>query len=144
MSMSTSLDHLPAQKRDQVTAIAALIAAEVAVEMVILFGSYARGGWVEDFETGYFSDYDFLLVVGEERLAKDNLLPADLVERIERIAGRVPVSVIVHDVKHVNKAIRAGQYFFIDIVREGKVLFDAHHFQLAKPKVLGQAERLAM
>ncbi|MFO0756692.1 MAG: hypothetical protein U0359_09385 [Byssovorax sp.] len=40
--MSTSLEHLPPHKRDQVTAIAALIAAEVPAEMVILFGSYAR------------------------------------------------------------------------------------------------------
>ncbi|MFO0760193.1 MAG: HEPN domain-containing protein [Byssovorax sp.] len=142
--MSTSLEHLPPHKRDQVTAIAALIAAEVPAEMVILFGSYARGGWVEDFETGYFSDYDFLIVVREERLAKDSLLPADLVQRIDRIAGRVPVSVIVHDLKHLNKAIREGQYFFVDIVREGKVLYNAHHFMLAKPKALGQAERLAL
>ena len=30
---------------------------------VILFGSYARGGWVEDRLSGYRSDYDILVVV---------------------------------------------------------------------------------
>jgi hypothetical protein len=38
---------------------------------------------------------------------------------VKAIAGRVPVSAIVHDVKQLNQEIRAGQYFFIDIVREG-------------------------
>ena len=31
--------------------------------MVVLFGSHARGDWVEDPETGYRSDYDLLVVV---------------------------------------------------------------------------------
>src|SRR4026208_2313430 len=34
---------------------------------VILFGSYARGDYVEDRETLYFSDYDLLVVVNDER-----------------------------------------------------------------------------
>jgi len=41
--MKTSLDHLPARKREQVTAIAAVVRANAPVDMVILFGSYARG-----------------------------------------------------------------------------------------------------
>lgn len=30
---------------------------------LILFGSYARGDWVEDRKSGYSSDYDLLVVV---------------------------------------------------------------------------------
>lgn len=55
--MKTSLDHLPELKREQIQAILALLQAEAPVEMVILFGSYARGDWVEDPENGYFSDF---------------------------------------------------------------------------------------
>lgn len=33
---------------------------------VILFGSYARGDWVEDRANGYFSDYDILVVVNDK------------------------------------------------------------------------------
>jgi hypothetical protein len=43
LSMKTGLDHLPQHKRDQILVIAALIQASAAVEMIILFGSYARG-----------------------------------------------------------------------------------------------------
>lgn len=56
--MKTSLEHLPEHKRDQLAAITALLQAEAQAEMVILFGSHARGDWVEDAETGYQSDYD--------------------------------------------------------------------------------------
>ena len=42
-AMKTSLDHLPEHKREQVAAISALLQAEAQAEMVILFGSHARG-----------------------------------------------------------------------------------------------------
>lgn len=32
----------------------------------MLFGSYARGGWVEDRKSGYRSDYDLLVVVNNK------------------------------------------------------------------------------
>jgi hypothetical protein len=35
---------------------------------VILYGSYARGDWVDDPIGGYQSDYDILVVVNDERL----------------------------------------------------------------------------
>lgn len=38
--------------------------------MIVLFGSYARGDWVEDVAQGYVSDYDFIVVV--EELAQDD------------------------------------------------------------------------
>ncbi len=142
--MKTSLAHLPDAKRAQITAIAALIQAEVNAEQIILFGSHARGDWVVDETTGYRSDYDLLVIVAQEGLARDSVITADLWQRLRAIGDRTPVSVIVHHVKEVNQEIRAGQYFFIDIVREGIVLFDAKRVMLARPKVLGGAERLAL
>jgi predicted nucleotidyltransferase len=56
--MKTDLDHLPAHKRDLITAIAGLVQGGAPVEMLILFGSYARGDWVEDPVGGYVSDLD--------------------------------------------------------------------------------------
>lgn len=35
---------------------------------IILYGSYARGDWVDDPVGGYHSDYDILVVVNNERL----------------------------------------------------------------------------
>ena len=47
--MKTSLSHLPELKQDELKAIVtALIPRYAEIEMVILFGSYACGTWVED------------------------------------------------------------------------------------------------
>jgi predicted nucleotidyltransferase len=56
--MKTSLDHLPETKRAILRDIVALFRESAPIEMLILFGSHARGDWVEDRETGYKSDFD--------------------------------------------------------------------------------------
>lgn len=66
--MKTSLEHLPEDKQQEITSIAETIVSLIQPEMVILFGSYSRGNWVEDKykENGityeYKSDYDILVV----------------------------------------------------------------------------------
>jgi predicted nucleotidyltransferase/HEPN domain-containing protein len=142
--MKTSLDHLPEAKRGQIAAIAALLQAEAPVEMVILFGSYARGDWVEDPENLYFSDFDLLAVVATEEQARDLSLWPALAQRARAIAGRTPVSLIVHDIKEINQELRLGQYFFIDILREGVQLYTSKRYSLASPKALTQADRLQL
>ena len=49
--MKKSLTHLPAIKRDELVEIVALICKICRAEMIILFGSYARGDWIETYYT---------------------------------------------------------------------------------------------
>jgi predicted nucleotidyltransferase/HEPN domain-containing protein len=140
-SVKTSLDHLPEQKRVQIATIADVIRSRTTVEMLILFGSYARGNWVEDLANGYFSDYDLMAVVETPELAKDLSLWSDITDEIRPHAGRIPVSLVVHDVRQLNREIRIGQYFYADVANEGILLFDSRRFQLAKPKALTELER---
>jgi predicted nucleotidyltransferase len=70
-SMKTDLDHLPLAKREPIQRVVEIVRDGAAVEMVVLFGSYARGDWVDDPVNAYFSDYDFLAVVATEELAED-------------------------------------------------------------------------
>ena len=141
--MKTGLDHLPPQKRELITAIAELVTT-ARVEMVILFGSYARGDWVEDPLTGYVSDIDITVVVATEEEARKDSLWADLERQARALSGRVPVTLLVHDIKQVNQEIRSGQYFFADMVSEGVLLFNSRRVQLARPKALGPRERLEL
>jgi predicted nucleotidyltransferase/HEPN domain-containing protein len=143
LPMKTSLEHLPEHKREQVAAIAALLQAEAHAEMVILFGSHARGDWVEDPETGYVSDFD-VLVVAPPEIARKVGLWTELSRRAQGLAGRTPVRVIGHDIKEINHELRLGQYFFIDILREGVILFDSRRYQLASPKALTPIDRLKL
>ena len=46
--MKTSLAHLPKNKREELKEITSIITEFTEAEMVVLFGSYARGDWVED------------------------------------------------------------------------------------------------
>ena len=47
--MKKSLSHLPKHKQDEIRAVAELIKERIDAEFIILFGSYARGDWVETF-----------------------------------------------------------------------------------------------
>ena len=87
--LPTRVDHLPERKQAQLRAITALIRNTApSAEMVILFGSYARGDWVEDLATGYFSDFDLLVVLGNPGEAKN----LTLWHRITREAHRITAS----------------------------------------------------
>jgi predicted nucleotidyltransferase len=68
--MKKSLAHLPKHKREELKLVTEIILDECpTILMVILFGSYARGDWVEDtyVENGityeYASDFDILVIV---------------------------------------------------------------------------------
>jgi predicted nucleotidyltransferase/HEPN domain-containing protein len=142
--MKTSLDHLPEQKRAQLRAITSILREGAPLEMLILFGSHARGDWVQDPVTGYASDFDLISIVETEKQAADLALWSELERRAREAAGETPVTLIVHDIKFVNHEIRIGQYFFGDIVNEGVLLHDSRRFQLAKPKALNAEERLTL
>ena len=71
--MKTSLEHLPVNKQEELSAIKEIILDCIPkTEMIILFGSYARGDWVEDVyqENGttyeYISDFDILVVTTKD------------------------------------------------------------------------------
>ncbi len=140
--MKTSLEHLPIRKQEELRAISAFICEAAPVSMLVLFGSHARGDWVEDPENGYFSDYDLLAVVKSRAVADDLALWTRLQAQANDLAGECAVSLIAHDLKHVNAEIRAGSYFFGDIRNEGIALFGANVFTLATPKEASAAERL--
>lgn len=112
---------------------------------VILFGSYARGDWIEDRLSGYRSDYDILIVVSgheptdlqeywsvaDDTFVREYTLTHEL---------KTPVSFIVHSLQDVNDQLAKGRPFFSDIARDGLMLFEAEGHPLAKAKPLTPEE----
>ncbi len=160
--MANTLDHLPAGKQRELAFVVEILQAGFAEEVakrsgplgqgrilkIILFGSYARGDWVEDPVGRYFSDYDLLVVVDHEKLAD----PLEFWEGAEKrlldalSAGqrlRTPVNFIVHDLDDVNEQLTRGRYFFTDIVRDGVALFEEGDGQLVEPAQLSAQQALA-
>ena len=146
--MKGSLSHLPKHKREELKAITSIIKENADVEMIILFGSYARGNWVEDiYKEGhityeYKSDYDILIIVEEHGAVRKFGLWQKIGSIIRRRSTiRTRVTLIVHDFKEINKALLSGQYFFTDIKKEGVLLYDSTRFELAKAQKLSPVER---
>jgi HEPN domain-containing protein/predicted nucleotidyltransferase len=141
--MRTSLDHLPSDKREQLAAVVRIIRERAPAEMIILFGSHARGTWVEDPRTGYSSDFDILIIVASHALAEKGEVWAEIEDRAEHLPGMAPVNLIAHDFKFVNSALESGQYFFTDIVKEGILLHDSGAFTLTARRRPTPLERKA-
>lgn len=143
--MKASLSHLPAFKQQQILQIAAIIKEVVTPEKIILFGSYAKGTWVEDeyFENNtrysYISDFDFL-VVTKDNTEKEHLLTDKIVNRSKHLT-KVAANCIILDIDYVNEGLSFGQYFFTDIVIEGIVLHDTGSVEFVQPKELTPVEQ---
>jgi uncharacterized protein len=142
--MNTSLAHLPEAKQEKLAAMAAAIREAAPAELILLFGSHARGNWVEDPDTDYMSDFDLLVVVESPAVAEKDELWSEVERRIRPLAAPTPVTLIVHDIKFLNKEIRRGQYFFSEIVAEGVLLYTSKRFEIAKPKASTPEERKAL
>ena len=139
--MKTSLESLSEKKQHQLRALAELIRKEAQVEMVILFGSFARGDAVEDPVGGYFSDFDVLVIVKSPSMVDKLDVWSTIEARAHAITKPTSLSLLVHDIKDVNEQLEKGFYFFSDIKKEGIMIYDSGRFQLAEAKERTLAER---
>jgi predicted nucleotidyltransferase/HEPN domain-containing protein len=164
--MRTDLDHLPPAKQRELERVVQILFEEFAdatrtasgekkqgrIQKVILYGSYARGGWVDEPHTakGYQSDYDLLIIVNMKALTDRVAYWAKADERLNREllitkSIRTPVNFIVHTLQEVNDGLAHGRYFFMDIARDGVAIYQADDAPLhqPKPKTAGQALAMA-
>ena len=51
---------------------------------------------------------------------------------IRHKAIKTPVSVIYHSIRQVNDRLREGRYFFADIKKEGRILYDSGKLKLER------------
>ena len=143
--MKTSLSYLPQIKQDQILQVVDIIKEVANPEKIILFGSYAKGNYIESKYTGrdgiiyeYISDYDFLVVTKNN---PDQVFELDdqITTRSEKIQPAINVE--IHEIDYINEGLEFGQYFFSDIVKEGILLYDTNKVQFSEPKELTSAEK---
>ena len=164
--MRTDLDHLPPAKQRELERVVRILFEEFGeataiansdwkrkgrILKIILYGSYARGGWVDEPHTakGYQSDYDLLIVVNDERLTDRVEYWAKAEERLIRELSitktlKTPVNFIVHSLHQVNDGLAHGRYFFMDVAGEGIALYQSDDSELHQPKPKTPAQALAM
>jgi predicted nucleotidyltransferase/HEPN domain-containing protein len=165
--MKTDLDHLPANKQRELERVKQIIFEEFEdalalgtmswkkkgrIDKIILYGSYARGGWVNEPHTakGYRSDFDLLIIVNDKRLTEKVDFWLKLDDRLIRELAidktlRTPVNFIVHTLQEVNDGLAHGRYFFMDVAKDGIALheFDDKPLHTPKPKTPDQALAMA-
>lgn len=157
--MRTGFDHLPQSKQRELADVVRILFEEFEtahargtqdwnrkgrIFKIVLYGSYARGDWVDDPVGGYQSDYDILVVVNNERLTEFEHWSAaeDRLMREVTISHNLtaPVSFIVHSLKDVNAQLERGRPFFVDIVEQGIALYEAEGYEFAQPRNLPPEE----
>jgi predicted nucleotidyltransferase/HEPN domain-containing protein len=164
--MRTDLDHLPASKQRELERVAQILFEEFGdataiatsdwkkqarILKVILYGSYARGGWVDEPHTakGYQSDFDLLIIVNHDKLTDRVEFWSTAEDRLNRELAitktlRTPVNFIVHTLQEVNDGLAHGRYFFMDVARDGIALYQSDNTDLPEPKPKTPKQALAM
>ncbi len=164
--MRTDLDHLPPAKQRELERVVRILFEEFEearslatqdwkkkgqILKIILYGSYARGGWVDEPHTakGYQSDFDLLIIVNDERLTDRVQYWVKAEERLNRKLAitktlRTPVNFIVHSLHEVNDGLAHGRFFFMDVRRDGVAIYQSDDSELAEPKPKTPDQALAM
>lgn len=146
----TGIKRLPKRTQEELTVLLDLVRKSIEnCQMVILFGSYARGNyvlWDSNIEfgvhTSYQSDYDILVVVTGQIKYVERKLHRITNQYHDLFAGRrhaFPQFVVEH-INTVNRNLEVSQYFFTDIVKEGVMLYNSGKHELAKPRKLSFKE----
>ena len=157
--MKTSLEHLPERKQRELARVVGIIQEEFAdlversksdakkdgrIFKIVLFGSYARGTWVDEPHTskGYRSDFDILVIVSNKELADPKYWDKATDRLMWDKEIETPVGLIVHGAREISNFLHDGQYFFVDLAREGIILHEFDDRPLAEPKPLSPADAL--
>ncbi|MCW8061001.1 nucleotidyltransferase and HEPN domain-containing protein [Agrobacterium tumefaciens] len=157
--MKTDIGHLPQTKQSELEKVVRIIHEEFAgiversksdtkkdgrIYKIILFGSYARGTWVDEPHTskGYRSDFDILVIVSNKELADPKYWDKATDRLMWDKEIETPVGLIVHGAREISNFLHDGQYFFVDLAREGTILYEFDDRPLAEPKSLSPANAL--
>jgi predicted nucleotidyltransferase len=150
------IDHLPLTQQGELARVKQILLDEFSVaisratqpwkkngkiQKIVLFGSYSRGDWVDEATNGYQSDFDILVIVSHKDLtdvAEYWYVAEDKIQREAAIAR--PVNIIVHTLEEVNQGLTRGEYFWVDIARDGIALYELPGAELATPKPLTAAD----
>ena len=147
--MKTSYSHLPEYAKNDLQQIVALILERVPhCEMIILYGSYARGTFVEYDErdefgilTSFMSDYDLLVVTSNMDVQEvGHLLNTVDDKYYKRPDYQVPIQFINDDIEKLNSDLSERRYFYTEIKKQGIMLYDSGNYKLERARKLNFEE----
>lgn len=149
--MKRSTRFLPPRKRQDLQQLTALILEQVKqVEMIVLFGSYAKNSYVDydqrvEFGTPtyYMSDYDIVILTRKPIGAVEYSLYEKIKDRFFENKNRpfhTHPQFINYGIEDFNYALTKAHYFETEIKRDGIMLYDSGAYKLARRRKLDYTE----
>ena len=149
--MKRTTRFLPPRKRQDLQQLTALICEQVKqVEMIILFGSYAKNKYVDydqriEFGTPtyYMSDYDIVILTRKPIGAIESSLYEKIKDRFFENKNRpfhTHPQFVNYGIDDFNYALSKAHYFETEIKRDGVILYDSGAYKLARRRKLDYTE----
>lgn len=149
--MKRSIRFLPANKRQDLQQLVKLIREHIKhIEMVILFGSYAKNRYVDydqrvEFGTPtyYMSDYDIVILTRKPIGAIEYSLYEKIKDRFFENKNRpfhTHPQFLNYGIDDFNYALTKAHYFETEIKRDGIILYDSGAYELARRRKLDYTE----
>jgi len=149
--MKRSTRFLPPRKRQDLQQLVALIRENIKqVEMIVLFGSYAKNKYVDydqrvEFGTPtyYMSDYDLVILTRKPIGAVEYSLYEKIKDRFFENKNRpfhTHPQFVNYGIDDFNYALTKAHYFETEIKRDGIILYDSGAYKLARRRKLDYTE----
>ena len=149
--MKRTTRFLPPRKRQDLQQLAELIRENVKqVEMIILFGSYAKNKYVDydqrvEFGTPtyYMSDYDIVILTRKPIGAIESSLYEKIKDKFFENKNRpfhTHPQFVNYGIDDFNYALSKAHYFETEIKRDGVILYDSGAYKLARRRKLDYTE----
>lgn len=156
--MRLGIEHVPVTERLELERILEMILEEFddvlslaqrewkskgEITKIVLYGSHARGDWVDEHYTrvGKHSDWDLIVIVNDERLTDRIKYWKNVTDRLYmeyRYSHRLrsPAQYFVYTMEQINASLENGRYFFSDFLRDGIIVYQTDSAEFATPKSL--------
>ncbi len=105
----------------EIQAFSQRIAEKFQPERIILFGSYASGKPTED------SDVDLLVILPFEELPVEKAIAIR-----QQIKAPFPLDLMARTPQQVQQRLEMGDFFIQDIMKNGRVLYEANHTRVGQ------------
>ncbi len=149
--MKRSIRFLPLRKRQDLQQLTTLIREQIKqVEMIVLFGSYAKNKYVDydqriEFGTPtyYMSDYDLVILTRKPIGAVEYSLYEKIKDKFFENKNRpfhTRPQFVNYGIDEFNYALTKAHYFETEIKRDGIILYDSGTYKLARRRKLDYTE----
>ncbi|TCM26155.1 MULTISPECIES: HEPN domain-containing protein [unclassified Novosphingobium] len=164
--MKFGIEHVPVTERPELERILGMILEEFEdvlslaqrewkskgqITKIVLYGSHARGDWVDEHHTrvGKHSDWDLIVIVNDERLTDRVKYWKNVTDRLfmeYRYTHRLrsPAHYFVYTMDQINGSLESGRYFFVDFLRDGIVVHQTDTAEFTTPKSLSPKRAYGM